>query len=444
LNEDINETWISDKTRFSYDGLKQQRLDQPYIRQKGKLTPVSWEEAFRHIQKKLKGLSGQEMGALVGDQADCEAIIALKDLFIKLGSPHLDCRQDASRWDARYRGCYLFNTTIAGIERADLILLIATNPRHEAPLINARIRKRYLAGGVSNRLEVGMVGPALPLTYPYDHLGDTAKIIKEIFQGKHPFTSKLKAAKKPMLILGQGAMNRRDSLEILNLCQKIAEKYGLVQDDWNGFNTLHTAAARVGALDLGFLPQQGGLDITGMLAAAHKGSLKALYLLGVDEIPMGELGNAFVIYQGHHGDAGAHRADVILPGAAYTEKNATYVNTEGRPQHTVEAVPPPGNAKEDWRIIRALSATLGLPLPYDTLEAVRDRLVAVNPIFGAAGQIIPTPWQKLPLGTPETLSQLPFHLPVPHFYQTDPISRHSPTMARCMQSLEQTRQVHHG
>lgn len=444
LNDEINEEWISDKTRFACDGLKQQRLDQPYIRQKGKLTPASWEEAFIYIRKNLKGLSGQEMGALAGDQADCEAIVALKDLLTKLGSPHLDCRQDGSHWDARSRGAYLFNTTIAGIEKADLILLIATNPRHEAPLINARIRKRYLRSGLTNRLEIGLIGPANALTYPYDHLGDAAKTIKEVLEEKHAFSAKLKAANRPMLILGQGAMNRRDSLEILSLCQKIAEKYGLIQEDWNGFNALHTVAARVGGLDLGFLPQKGGLDTAGILAAAHKGHLKALYLLGADEIPMTELGDTFVIYQGHHGDAGAHRADVILPGAAYTEKNATYVNTEGRPQHAIQAVQPPGNAREDWRIIRALSDVLGLPLPYDTLEAVRDRLIAVNAVFGSTDQVIPTPWQLLPLRTPETLSQLAFQLPISNFYRTDPISRHSPTMARCTRSREQMQQVHHG
>lgn len=441
LNENINETWISDKTRFACDGLKHQRLDQPYIRQKSALVPASWEEAFEHIKKNLKGLSGEEIGAIAGDQADCESMVALKDLLISLGSPHMDCRQDATRWDIRYRGSYLFNTTIAGIEKSDLILLIATNPRQEAPLVNARIRKRHLRSHSTNQLNIGLVGPAVSLTYPYDHLGQTAKTIKEILDSKCPFSAKLKAAKRPMLILGQAAMNRRDSLTILNVCQKISEKYGLIQDNWNGFNVLHTAAARVGGLDLGFVPQKGGLDLAGILSAAHKGRIKALYLLGADEIPMGELGKTFVIYQGHHGDAGAHRADVILPGAAYTEKNATYVNTEGRPQHTSQAIFPPGNAREDWRIIRALSDRLDAPLPYDTLEAIRQRLVAVNPIFGPIGHVTPAPWGVVPLRTPETLSQLSFQLPIHNFYQSDPISRHSPTMARCVQSLEEAHQL---
>lgn len=444
LNEDINEEWISDKTRFACDGLKYQRLDQPYIRQGEKLVPASWEEAFGCIQENLKDIPGKEMAALVGDQVDCEAIMALKDLMTSLGSPHLDCRQDSAHWDARSRGSYLFNTTISGIENTDLILLIATNPRHEAPLVNARIRKRYLKSGMANPLIIGNIGPESPLTYPCEQLGDTAKTIKDVLEGKHPFSAQLKAAHRPMLILGQAAMSRRDSLEILNLTQKIAEKYGFIQEKWNGFNALHTAAARVGALDLGFLPQKGGLGTAGILSAARKGSLRALYLLGVDEAPLTDLGETFVIYQGHHGDAGAERAHVVLPGAAYTEKNATYVNTEGRPQHTLQAVQPPGKAKEDWRIIRALADALGISLPYDTLEAIRERLVVANPVFSAMNQVIPAPWQVLPLNTPETLSQLPFQLPIANFYRTDPVSRHSPTMVRCTQAFEQAKEARHG
>lgn len=438
-NEDINEEWISDKARFAYDGLKHQRLDQPYIRLKGKLTPATWEEAFSFIQKNLKGLDGKEIAALVGDQADCESIVALKDMLTSLKSPHMDCRQDGTHWDTRSRSTYLFNTTIAGIEKADSILLVATNPRHEAPLVNARIRKRYLKSTHTNPLEIGLIGPMSDLTYPYEYLGDNAKAIKTILEGKHAFCAKLKSAKKPMLILGQAAMNRRDSLEILHLCQEIAEKYNLIQGDWNGFNALHTAAARVGALDLGFLPQKGGLDTHGIITAAHRGQIKALYLLGADEIPMMDLNNVFIIYQGHHGDAGAHHANVILPGAAYTEKNATYVNTEGRPQRTSQAVLPPGDAKEDWRIIRALSEFLGYVPSYNTLEEIRNRLLSENPIFASLDQVVPSPWEVLSLGTPETLSQLPFQLPINNYYMTDPISRHSLTMAQCTLTHDQVR-----
>ena len=434
LNEDINEEWISDKTRFAYDGLKHQRLDQPYIRLEGVLAPVSWEEALSHISQNLKGLEGRQVAALAGDQSDCESMLVLKDLMASLGSPHIDCRQDGALWDAHFRGTYLFNTTIAGIEKADLVLLVATNPRHEAPLVNARIRKRYLRGN----LALGLIGAAVDLGYPCHLLGDTAKTLKEILDGRHNFCDALKAALNPVIIIGQAAMTRRDSLKILNLCQKIAEKYAFIREDWNGFNVLHTAAARVGGLDLGFVPGAGGFNTADILANAHEGRIKALYLLGADEVDLTGLSQTFVVYQGHHGDAGAHAADVILPGAAYTEKDATYVNTEGRPQRAFRAVDPPGEAREDWRIIRALSQELGHPLPYNTLGAVRDRLAEVNPVFGAVDEILPAPWHMLPLKTHETLSQLPFGVAIDNFYMTDPISRHSLTMAQCAQSVTQT------
>jgi NADH-quinone oxidoreductase subunit G len=441
LNEEINEEWIHDKTRFSYDGLKRQRLDRPYVRKDGKLTEATWEEAFHAIKEKFEETSSLAMAALVGDLADCEAIVALKDLMAQVGVVHLDCRQDGSHLEAKNRSSYIFNTTIAGIEQADLILMIGTNPRHEAPLVNARIRKRYLMGG----LTIGLIGTAYDLNYTYQHLGEQAKLVKEILEGNHPFAQALTEAKRPMIILGQGALTRRDSLELLRLCQNLAEKYGMIQEGWNGFNVLHTAAARVGALDLGFVPGPGGMDTQAILSACQEGTLKVVYLLGVDEIPMTHLGEAFVIYQGHHGDAGAHRADVILPGSAYTEKNATYVNIEGRPQQTRQAVPPPGDAKEDWKIIRALSAVLGRTLPYNTLEQVRDRLCQVNPIFEQTGQIVPSKWERLDPGTPETLSQLPFYSAVHNFYMTDPISRHSAIMAECYSAITtQSKKVSHG
>lgn len=439
LNEDINEEWISDKTRFAYDGLKKQRLDRPYVRKYGRLEAVSWDEAFEVIAKKMKGLQATEMAALVGDMADCEAIVALKDLFTSMGVPHLDCRQDGTCHDASNRSSYLFNSTISGIDQADLILLVGTNPRLEAPIINARIRKRYLTGSLS----IASIGLAHDLTYPHDHLGEQVSLLKEILDGSHPFSEKLKTAKNPLLIVGQGALTRRDSREILRLCQEIAEKYNFIQSEWNGFNVLHTAAARVGALDLGFVPQKGGLDTSGILTGCQKGPIKLVYLLGVDEIPENQWGEAFVIYQGHHGDAGAHRADVILPGVAYTEKAATFVNTEGRPQRTSIAVSPPGDAKEDWKIIRALSQVLGRKLSYDTHQQVHERLIEVNPVFAHIDKIMPTYWQKNEVGTPETLSHLPFRMPIDNFYMSDPISRHSTIMAECIEALKEGKKVKH-
>lgn len=437
LNEDINEEWIHDKTRFSYDGLMRQRLDRPYVRRDGKLHAATWEEAFNAIRDKFADLKGNEIAAIAGDLADCEAMLALKELMIALGSPNIDCRQDGSCLNAQNRSSYLFNTTIAGIEEADAILIVASNPRFEAPLINARIRKRYLRGGLS----VGLIGMPYDLTYKYNHLGEHAALLKDILEGTNNFSETLKAAKRPMIIIGQAALNRRDSREIIRLSQMICEKYNMIQDDWNGFNVLHTAAARVGGLDLGFVPTAGGLDTANILSGCQDGRIKAVYLLGADEINTTQFGDAFVIYQGHHGDNGAHRADVILPGLAYTEKMATYVNTEGRPQRTSVAVGSPGLAKEDWRIIRALSETLGHKLPFDSLEDIQKELRAVNPIFGAMNTIVPALWQMIDAGTPETLSQLPFRSVVENFYMTDPISRHSVIMAECIAEGQQ--QVKH-
>lgn len=437
LNEDINEEWISDKARFSYDGLKRQRLDQPYIRKDGKLQPCTWDEALEAAANVLKSVNPSEIAAIVGDQADCESIITLKDVMIHLNVANLECRQDGTCHDAGNRGSYLFNTTIAGIESADFILLVGTNPRHEATLINARIRKRYLKGGIT----IGSIGVATDLGYPYEWLGDHASLIKDILENNHPFAAQLKQAKKPMIILGQGALHRRDGREILRLSQELATKFNMIQDDWNGFNVLHTAAARVGALDLGFVPQPGGADLHGILSGCQQGRIKVVYLLAADEIAGAHFGEAFVIYQGHHGDVGAHRADLILPGATYMEKTATYVNTEGRPQRTFMACPPPGAAKEDWRIIRALTDHLEITLGYDDFDMVYDRLVKENQIFAELGRVYCSAWEIIENKTRETLSHLPLRSPIDNFYMTDPISRHSEIMAQCLLAVEETRKV---
>jgi len=431
LNEDVNEEWISDKTRFACDGLKLQRLDRPYVRRDGRLEAVSWTEAFDAIAKRLKGVKGDRIATIAGDLADCESMIALKDLMTALGSPHTDCRQDGARLDPSSRVGYLFNTTISGIEHADACLLIGTNPRREAPVLNARLRKRSVMGN----LLIGVVGPGDDLTYEYTHLGDNPKILKRIASGRHDFAKILKEAERPMLILGQGALARSDGSAILGLARKIADRQGMIdmQRNWNGFNVLHTAAARVGGLDLGFVPGKGGRDTQNILQGAQEGGIEVVYLLGADEIDTGRLGEAFVIYQGHHGDAGAHRADVILPGAAYTEKNATYVNTEGRVQLAQLAVFPPGDAREDWTIVRALSDVLGKTLPYDDLKMVRSRLVEVNPVFLNIDEVAPAPWA--PFGSDGEIAIQALRTPVDNFYMTDPISRASATMAECTASL---------
>ncbi len=427
LNEDVNEDWISDKSRFACDGLRHQRLDRPYLRDGGKLRPATWDEAFAAVAEKVKATKGKGIAAIAGDTVDCEAMTALKDLMAALGSPHLDCRQDGAHLDASRRAGYLFNTSIAGIEQADACLLIGTNPRIEAPIINARLRKRFLASG----FPVALIGEETNLTYGHKYLSADPKVLNEIASGAHPFAKVLNKAKQPMLILGMGALARQDGAAILAAARKIAEDSGMVNGGWNGFNVLHTAAARVGGLDLGFLPgkKMGGRDVAGILDGASMGEVEIVYLLAADEIDMDRLGGAFVIYQGHHGDAGAGRADVILPGAAYTEKNATYVNTEGRAQLARLATYPPGEAREDWKIIRALSAALGKALPFDTLQQVRARMTEINANFADTGVVAAAPWGTF--GKEGQLDPAPFASRLANFYMTDPISRASPTMAKC-------------
>jgi NADH-quinone oxidoreductase subunit G len=430
LHEDINEEWIADKTRYACDGLRRQRLDRPYVRNAdGRLEPASWEEAFKSIADRLSDLAGRQIAAIAGDLCDAESMLALKDLMGTLGSTHLDCRQDGGKLDPQTRAGYLFNTGIAGIEQADAVLLVGTNPRWEAAMVNARLRKRFLMGG----LKVGLIGPAVDLTYPVEYLGAGPETLKELAEGKGAFAKALKAAERPMVVLGSGALARVDGAAVLALGRKLAETCGMVRDGWNGFNVLHRVAARVSGLDLGFVPGEGGRDLAGILEGASSGAIKAVFLLGADEIDMSALGGAFVIYQGHHGDAGAHRADVILPGAAYTEKNGTYVNTEGRVQLGRLAAFPPGDAREDWTILRALSEVVGERLPYDNLGELRQRLIAVNPVFAAVDQLEPAAWE--PFGGDGAVDAAPFRLPIENYYMTDPISRASETMAKCSEEL---------
>ncbi len=436
LHEGVNEEWIADKTRHACDGLARQRLDRPYVRgADGRLKAASWEEAFGAIKARLKGLDGKKVAAIAGDLCDAESMLALKDLMTNLGSPNLDCRQDGAKVGAGARAGYLFNSGIAGIERADALLIVGSNPRWEAPIINARIRKRFLHGG----LPIGVIGESVDLTYQTQYLGAGPDTLKELVEGCHPFAETLEKAKRPMLILGSGALARSDGAAILALARQLAVKTGMIteaseeQAAWNGFNVLQRAASRVAGLDLGFLPDEGGLSTEEILGAAESGAVEVVYLLGADELEVSRLAKAFVIYQGHHGDAGAQAADVILPGAAYTEKNGTYVNTEGRVQLGRLAAFPPGEAREDWTILRALSGELGQALPYDNLGMLRQSLVERYPGFGAIDQIEQAAWEDF--GTEGEVTSTPFSLPIANYYMTDPISRSSETMARCTEAL---------
>jgi NADH-quinone oxidoreductase subunit G len=419
LNEDVNEEWLADKSRFAMDGLKRRRLDRPWVKQNGRLVAASWDDAFAAIAARLEGLAGGRIGAVAGDLCDLESMFLLKKLLASLGSENLDCRQDGAALDAARPDFYRFNTTISGIEEADALLIVGANPRHEAPILNARIRKRFVTGA----MRIAAIGPTADLTYPVEWLGDSPAVLAGLLDGSQSFTSVLRDAKRPMLILGQSALARPDGAAILAACWQLATR-GMLTAEWHGFNVLHTAAARVGALDIGFL---GGIGLGGML----DGGVDLLWLLGADEFDTARIGaETFVVYLGHHGDRGAARADVILPGAAYTEKSGTYVNTEGRVQTTVQAVYPPGEAREDWRIIRAFSQHIGKVLPYDDLAGIRAEL----PQAGALERRFCID-HTAPAGDPGAISDSALQPAIADYYRTDPISRASATMAACADQL---------
>ena len=434
VNEAVNEEWISDKTRHVADGLRTQRLDQPYVRRDGKLQPATWDEALAAAGARLKQAAPDRIGAIAGDLAGAEEMFALADLLAALGSRNIDCRQDGAKLDPTLgRASYVFNATIEGIERADVILLVGTNPRLEAPVLNARIRKRWRQGNAtSGVLKVGLIGARADMKYPVEHLGAGPQTLIDIAEGRHAFAKVLAEAKFPLVIVGQAAAARVDGRAVLATAARIALGASRGKDmGASAFNVLHTAAARVAGLDLGFVPGQGGLDTGGMLAAAGAGKLDVVYLLGADEIDTGKLGSAFVIYQGSHGDAGAHRADVILPAAAYTEKAATYANTEGRVQMTRKAAFAPGAAKEDWSILRALSEHAGRKLGYDDVAGLRKAMYAKAPRLAwtaGAGAENVEGLERL-AAVAGSLGADPFGSAVADFYLTNPIARASAVMA---------------
>ena len=425
LNEDVNEEWLADKSRYACDGLMRQRLDRPYLRENGKLREADWNEAFGAIAAKVKGTSADRIAAIAGDLCDAESMFALKQLMGSLGVTSIDCRQDGAKLAAGTRGAYVMNTGIAALESADAVLLVGTNPRWEAPLVNTRLRKAWLQGGA----RIGVVGPQRDLSYPSEYLGAGPETLSSIADGSHDFAAVLKDAERPVVIVGMGALAREDGDAVLGTLRKLADNCNLVRDGWNGFNVLHTAAARVGGLDIGFVPGDGGRDTNAILAGAEAGDVDLVYLLGADEFDTSKLEKVFVIYQGHHGDAGAHCADVILPGSAYTEKNGTYVNTEGRVQLARQAVQPPGDAREDWTIIRALSAVLETGLDYVTLGDVRTAMAQANPVFEKVDERSAAAWGSF--GSDGEMSAAPFESPIANYYMTDPISRASETMAEC-------------
>lgn len=424
INEAINEEWISDKTRFIWDGLRTQRLDRPYVKRDGRLQPASWGEAFAAIKAQVSATSADRIGAIAGDLAAVEEIYALKLLMEKLGSTNIDCRQDGAALDPSLgRASYIFNPTIEGIEDADALLIIGANPRFEASVLNARIRKRWRM----ENFPVGVIGDEADLRYDYTYLGAGTDTLAGLVDGSGDFYKVLQDAERPMIIVGQGALARNDGAAVLDSVLALADAVGVVGEDWNGLGVLHTAAARVGALDLGFVPGQGGKNAAEML-----GETDVLFLLGADELDFSARKAGFTVYIGTHGDNGAHQADVILPGSAYTEKSGTYVNTEGRVQMASRAGFAPGDAKEDWAILRALSDVLGHKLPFDSLPQLRAHLYAAYPHFAAIDEIAVGDVSGIRgRKAGSNFDKTPFRSPVTDFYLTNPIARASAVMAEC-------------
>ncbi|MGF0520103.1 NADH-quinone oxidoreductase subunit NuoG [Agrobacterium pusense] len=425
VNEAINEEWISDKSRFIWDGLKTQRLDRPYVRKDGRLQPATWGEAFGAIKQAVAATSGNKIGAIAGDLSSVEEMFALKSLLASLGSANVDCRQDGAALDPSLgRASYLFNSTIEGIEQADALLIVGSNPRYEAAVLNARIRKRWRRGG----FPIGVIGEAGELRYNYEYLGSGAETLSDLANGSHSFIEKLKSAKNPLIIIGQGALSRADGAAVLAAAAKLATSVGAVTEEWNGFSVLHTAAARVGGLDIGFVPGEGGVAAADMVA-----SMDVLFLLGADELDLSNKGAKFTVYIGSHGDQGAMNADVILPGAAYTEKSGIWVNTEGRVQLGNRAGFAPGEAREDWAILRALSDVLGKKLPFDSLSALRGQLYVAHPHLAETDEIVAGRASDIEALAAKTgsLVKSAFASPVKDFYLTNPIARASAVMAEC-------------
>jgi NADH-quinone oxidoreductase subunit G len=424
INEAVNEEWISDKTRHIVDGLRTQRLDRPYIRENGQLRAASWSEAFAAIAAKAGRLDGKRIGAIAGDLAAVEEMFAVKELLAKCGSANLAVQGGDAFAAKTGRASYIFNPTIAGIEQADALLIVGSNPRKEAAVLNARIRKRWRSG----KLKVGVIGARADLTYDYDYLGAGTDSLSDLAAGKHSFAEVLKGAKNPIVLVGAGSLARQDGAAVLALVAKLAVDVGALKDGWNGFGVLQDTASRAGALDIGFTAGAGGLSLAQMTTF---GTLDVLFLLGADDVKVPD--GTFVVYIGTHGDSGAHRADVILPGAAYTEKSGIYVNTEGRAQIANRAAFPPGEAREDWAIVRALSDVLGKKLPYDSLQALRQALFKAVPHLMRLDQIEPGKADdiKALAGKGGSVDKTPFKTSVEDFYLTNPIARASAVMAEC-------------
>uniref|UniRef100_N1QXW8 NADH:ubiquinone reductase (H(+)-translocating) n=1 Tax=Aegilops tauschii TaxID=37682 RepID=N1QXW8_AEGTA len=430
LNEDINEEWISDKTRFCYDGLKRQRLNDPMIRgPDGRFKAVTWRDAIAVVAEVLNQVKPEEITGVAGKLSDAESMMALKDFVNKMGSDKVLCEGNGPNPPADIRSDYLMNTSIAGLEKADVFLLVGTQPRVEAAMVNARIQKTVRA----TQAKVGYIGPPADFNYDTWHLGTGPDTLVEIAEGRHPFCSILKSAKNPVIIAGAGLFEREDQGAVFSAIETVAKKFNVTRPDWNGLNVLLLHAAQAAALDLGLVANP----------TESVKSAKFLYLMGADDVNLDNLpADAFVVYQGHHGDKAVYRANVILPSSAFSEKEGTYENTEGCTQWTIPAVPTVGDARDDWKIVRALSEVAGAPLPYDSVAAVRSRISMVAPNLVRVDEREPSVISaEVKPPVKQQVSPAPFKAAVENFYMTDAITRASKIMAQCSATLLKKRRV---
>ncbi|CAN1765523.1 NADH dehydrogenase [ubiquinone] iron-sulfur protein 1, mitochondrial [Linum perenne] len=424
LNEEINEEWISDKTRFSYDGLKRQRLNDPMIRASdGRFKTVSWRDALAVVAEVIHQVKAEEIVGIAGQLSDAESMMALKDFLNKMGSNNISCEGNGSSSSADLRSSYIMNTGINDLEKADAFLLVGTQPRVEAAMVNARIHKTVRA----NNAKVGYVGPPSEFNYDSQHLGTGPDTLVEIAEGRHPFCSVLKNAKNPAIVVGAGLFEREDKEAIFSTVETIAKSGNVIRSDWNGYNVLLLNAAQAAALDLGLVPE----------SSKSIESAKFVYLMGADDVDLEKIPkDAFVVYQGHHGDKSVYRANVILPASAFSEKEGTYENTEGCSQQTLPAVPTVGDARDDWKIIRALSEIAGARLPYDTVSGLRSRIKTVAPNLLSLDEREPATFgPSLKPEATQKVSSTPFKAAVENFYMTNAITRASKIMAQCSAQL---------
>ncbi|CAK7192230.1 NADH-quinone oxidoreductase chain 3 [Commensalibacter sp. Nvir] len=426
-NDLVNEQWLSDKGRFSLDGLKKGRLDKPWIRQGKNLIQTSWPEAIEHLGQKLKTVKAERIGAIAGDLCDAESMLSLKILLNQLGCYNIDCRQDGAYYDSSERWRYLFNTTISGIEKADALLIVGSFPRYESPTINARIRKRWLS--LTEEFPIAYIGdlPTDP-TYKINYLGNDPAIINDLLQGQNAFTDVLVKAKRPMILIGHSILTRNDSPSLFHMLLQLADQIGALNSQWNGVNILHTSASRVAGIDLGLIPDENHLDTHSMI----EGNVDLLWLLGADELNLENLPQeCFLVYQGHHGEKAAARADIILPAPAYTEKSGIYTNTEGRIQKSFRAIFPLGEAKEEWLSLLEIGRYLNLDMPFIDLDSLRNYMADVNPVYQSLGLMNSEKENFTIEKRKNDFENQRFTSVISDYFLTNSINRASPTMNEC-------------